>query len=261
MSIQSITAPQNHPVSLVESDIFNAYPNAEVWLGIAGDESGVFLPRIYTAARILRANKYIEKGFLSEDKRQADGGEMDADDWRSTHIVALEPKQSGVVEVVGNIRSILKRTEDDLLPIEHHFPDAFLEEPAPVGSVEASRFIENHAEKSRGSAISLALMRAVNAQSYEKARQPVYAIVEAGLKRRFGIVGLPLELIAEPRPLAEYGNTVNMAVKFNPKEIMDAVDSDINSAKLITSFFKSARQNSGLGYYDRSLVEPLELPQ
>jgi len=245
----------------VESDIFKASPDAEIWLGVTGDESGVFLPDVYTAARILRANKYIEKGFLNENARQADGGEMDADDWRSTHFVALEPRQNGRVEVVGNIRSILKRTENDLLPIEYHFPDAFLQEPAPVGSVEASRFIENHAEKPVGSAISLALMRAINARSYEKARQPVYAIVEAGLKRRFSIVGLPLELIAEPRPLAEYGNTVNMAVKFNPKEIMDAVDSDIEGVKLITGFFKSARQNSGLGYYDRSLVEPLKLVQ
>lgn len=258
MTTELINSFEQAPQPITSSNIFDANPDAKLWIGIAGDEMGVYHPGIYTAARILRANKYIEKNFLPETARQSDGGEMDADDWRSSHFVAAEQLEDGKVQVVGNMRSILKRDEDDLLPIEHHFPDAFVDNPAPVGSVEASRFIQDHENKGVGHAISLALMRAVNTQAYEMARQPVYAIIESGLKRRFGIVGLPLEVIAEPRPLADYGNTVNMAVKFDPKEIMDTVDTDIDAAKLITHFFRSARQNSGVGFYDHSLLQPLE---
>ena len=257
MSIELVSSLENVYRPKVDTALFDQMPQSEVWLGVVATEADIVLPNIYRAARILRANRYIELGYLPENARQSDGGEMDEDDARSTHFVAVE-KDSDGANVIGTMRSIVKRDENDLLPIEHYFPEVFEDEPAPVGSVEASRFISSNQDKGLQRAVSLGLMRAVNTQAFDQARQPIYAVIEAPLERLFRLVGLPIERIADAKPLAAYGNTKNMAVKFDPKEIMEVVDNDINSEKLITDFFKSARVNGGVGHYDRSLSNPLD---
>lgn len=261
MSIQAELDPRDAELfaPVVETDLFKVAPEANYWLGSVADEQGIALGGVYHAARIFRANSYIDDHrFLAPSARQADGGEMDNDDWRSAHFVALHNNQDGTGEVVGNIRSILKRSEGELLPVEYHFPEAFTDEPAPVYSVEASRFIAKHPEKLIQSAISVGLMRAVIMSTFTEAREPIYAIVEEPLERRFAGVGLPYTRIADPKPLEEYGNTINMGLKFEPKEILKVVDEDVNKEKLITHFFETARQDLGVGYYDQTMLRPIQ---
>ena len=58
------------------------------------------------------------------------------------------------------------------------------------------------------------------------------------------LVGLPIEGIPDAKPLAA-STTLDMRRKVRSKEIMEVVDNNINSEKLITDFFKSARVNGG----------------
>jgi N-acyl-L-homoserine lactone synthetase len=261
MSIQSElilpVAEQFPPV--VETDLFASGLEAQFWLGSPAGEQGLALAGVYQAARIFRANSYInDNNFLSPTARQSDGGEMDNDDLRATHFVALENNYDGTARVVGNIRSILKRSENEPLPVEHYFPEAFEDAPAPVNAVEASRFIAKHPEKLTQGAISVGLMRSVIMSTFSQAREPIYAVVEAPLERRFATIGLPFRRIADPKPLEEYGGTINMGLVFDPKEILSVVDKDIAEEKIITHFFKTARNDLGLGYYDQLMVSPIQ---
>jgi N-acyl-L-homoserine lactone synthetase len=247
--------------TIVETDLFVRYPAAAYWLGAVCTEGEVSKPQEFTSGRILRAESYIDENhFLGEESRQADGGEEDIDDQRSTHLVAIENIGHGQCRTIGNMRSIRKRDDGDLLPVERLFPEAFEDAPAPVNAVEASRFISRNEVKSVRNAVSLGLIRAIVSRAYENEQKPIFAVVEEPLARRLLGVGLPGELIADPKPLTEYAGTVNMALRFDPEEIFAVVEKDIERSKIITHFFDDVKNNKGVGYYDSTLqkfIKPL----
>jgi len=260
-----MTLTQNAPLlpenfnPAVETALFAANPEAHFWLGVVASERELAHPVERHAAGVLRANIYIDQWhFLPTEARQADGSESDADDERSTHYAALyKDPHKQVAHVGGNMRVIRKRHEQEPLPVERLFPEAFTESPAPVNAIEASRFIANHNDKLTQSAISLGLIRAVVLAAYEQGQQPIYAVVESKLERRFKQVGLPVTRIAEPKPLGEYNNTVNMALRFDPVEIVETTERDQEVAHMITAFFRTSRENGGVGLYDPLLMVPV----
>jgi N-acyl-L-homoserine lactone synthetase len=158
---------------------------------------------------------------------------------------------------VGTARLIQKSEEEDKLPVETLFPEAFTESAATTGSVEASRFIARHADKMTQHTISLSLMRTMAAQAHAQGADYIYAVIEGHLARLFTNVGMPFEQIAEAKAIAEYDNTMNMAVRFDPKEIFKVVEKDIKKEKIISTFFEDALVSLGVGYYDETLISPI----
>lgn len=224
-------------------------------MGSVGLDGFISRPNEFHAARVLRAESYIDENhFLPEEARQEDGGEQDLDDHRASHFITLENVGHGSGRVIGNLRSIRKYYSGATLPVEELYPEAFEESSAPINSIEASRFISRHENKAIAHLSSLALIRAMVAHTYAFDQKPIYAVVEVPLAKRLIGVGLPTELIAEPKALPEYGNTVNMALRFDLDNVFDVVDSDTEKSKLITPFLETAREDKGLGYYDSSLL-------
>ena len=242
----------------IETDVFAASPEATFWIGVTAANGEVMMPTEYAGAGVLRANVYIdEKGFLADDERRPDGTEVDKDDERSTHFTVVENRLAtdGIARVVGSGRLIHKRNKKDLLPVEQLFPEAFTT-PAPVGSVEVSRFIARHPDKFTQSLISLSVIRAMALHCRNNGTEPAHAVIETGLARRFDMIGMDYEKLTELKMIDEY-NTKNMAVRLDPSGIVEATKQDVKGEKLITSLFAPAVvEMDGIGYFDQTLIAP-----
>ncbi len=240
----------------ISTELFGSEVEPRFWLGEVASQGQIFLPEEFLGARILRANTYIEKcGFLPPAARQEDGGESDIDDAKSVHFVAIENEGQSRGNVSGNLRLIIKESPDQPLPVERLFPDAF-PAPASESSAEASRFISEHPDDLVHGAISVALIRAAVMGSINRSREPVYAVIEEPLERRFRKIGLPFDVLAEPRPVEEYNDTLNLAIRFHPEEILRQAQEDKDGEKIVTAFMNTAEHNAGLGYYDQYLLKP-----
>ncbi len=241
-------------VPQLDTDIFSSHPDAVFWSGVLalGMQPNEGLAEEFTAARTLRANIYIEKGYLTEDAREADGGESDEDDTRSTQFGIIEASPDGGL-MRGTARLIEKQNESDMLPVEAFFPEVFGAAAAPVGSVEASRFIARHPDRLTQHAISLGLIRSMVAQAESNEAPYIYAVVEDYLAKLFSKINLLHEVVSEPVYLEEYKST-NMALRFDPREVLSQVDQDQYGQEIMQMFFGTAREDRGLGYYDDSLI-------
>lgn len=259
MAISEIKLPAIEPYThtpTVETSVFDDMPNAKFWIGKVAILGETVLEKEYTAARQLRANIYIDKmGFLSEESRQPDGGESDEDDDRSIHFAVIE-NNGEEKRLVGTSRLIVKRSEDDLLPAEKLFPEAFTDIQAKVGSTEASRFIAEHPDKFTKHMISLSEIRAMDLEALDRGFEPIYAVIESKLANMFKYIGLPFQQITEIKHLEEY-DTPNMAVEIDPKKVKEEVKKDLTQQLLLTHFFQDALISLGLGYYDEGLQKPL----
>lgn len=251
--------PLESIVPSVETSRFTD-PQQEMWVGIVAMGGTVVAPDEYKATGRLRANVYIdEMHFLPSEARLSDGTESDVDDARSRHYAVLENTGEGA-RAVGTIRAIIKRGEDDALPVERLFPEVFAEHPAPVGSLEASRFIARSDNKNKQHAISFALIRAIVAQAAQHENNPIYAVVEEPLRQRFIQGGIPFTQISEAKPIPEYNDTENMVLQFDPEEIIrEATEKDADpKTYLLNTFFGTVKENEGLGYYKGLLTYPID---
>ncbi len=165
---------------------------------------------IMTKAFKLRADVYgKEMGFLDPDKiDQEEGIETDIYDKYSTHIVVEDDSGS----VVGNMR-LIHESEVDVLPVGHFF-NIFV----PEGSVEASRYISRTKDPKDQRAISIALIRAGTEQAIDADAPYIYMTIERDLYEMFINMGIPLEVVDDPKFIKEY-NTTNMACRVNPRRV------------------------------------------
>lgn len=256
--LELLATPAIHPIPEVESRVFDDV-NAPFYIGILASKNVVNLPGEYLSALRLRANVYIDEfKFLPPEARQADGTERDSDDDRSHHYGVVE-NIGGTSRIVGTMRAIIKDDSVDILPAEKIFPELFESQPAPIGSLEASRFIARHPDKRVQSAISISLIRTIVAQSLEYDHKPVYAIVEEPFYKLLQKIKLPLEKLSNPKATPEYNNTENMLLRFMPEEIMEQVVKNPESRRLLSSYFKTVPINKGIGHYDSRLVVPQPL--
>lgn len=180
---------------------------------------------LYHQALQLRADVYIsEKGYLSDASRNNKGEESDEDDARSTHFAITEVSETpeGIKRsVIGTSRLIHKRDEDDLLPVEKYFDI----EPAPIGSLEASRYIARHPNKEIQAMASLSLIRAMADESVRLgAEDHIYAVIERPLEVKFRWLGVPVTQLAPLTFLEDY-NTENMAIVMNGQSALDGMQS------------------------------------
>lgn len=254
-SVETLSSASVNPE--VNTNLFET-SSAPYYVGILATRDMVLLPAEYQAALKLRANVYIDEfGFLPEEARQSDGAERDVDDSRSRHYGVIERTDVGGV-VIGNMRAIIKDRHDNLLPAEKIFPESFKSSPAPLGSLEASRFIARHPSRGIQNATSISLLRTMVAQSLIHENQPVYAIAEEPFYRFMKKIGIPAEQISDIKSVPEYGNTENMVLRFIPQETADEAQASSLSHRLLSAYFATMTLNNGIGYYDNKLIAPFQ---
>jgi N-acyl-L-homoserine lactone synthetase len=165
----------------------------------------------------LRAKVYVEENqLLDASSLRADGTEVDKDDERATHIIALK-NQIGSAAVVGCIR-LPQKTKYDIspLPIEEFFPEYF-DSPAPIDAIEVSRLIVTEDNKADRFIIKRALMAYAVAYTIKNQLGPVYAVVEDQLIRDLNHMKVPFEVITEPKFIEKY-NSVNYGIQIDQYE-------------------------------------------
>ena len=228
----------------VETDVFKHHSDSRYWIGAVAVPGNVIMPDEFTAQRRLRANVYInECEFLPEGAREEDGGESDKSDPHATQYVVFENQET--IRVVGALRMIEKGY--DLLPAEELFADE-IDGEFPSNSLEASRFIARHQQRTAQTMISVGLVRVAILQALTEEKD-IYAVVEEPLARRFSQLGLVYDVVCPGKVLAEYNNTNNQLLRFQPERILDTVKED----DLITAYLAVAHYDLGLGYYDTTL--------
>lgn len=241
-------------VPVVDTAIFDQVSVPAFWVGKVAVGLDAILPDEFLAARQLRAQVYVDElGYLPPSARMDDGGELDEDDPRSVHFAVIEHTDTGLDVIRGNTRLIKKAEEDDTLPVEKFFPDVFQAEPAPRGSVEASRFIARHENRIKQHAIMLSMVRTMVANAAESGSPYIYAVVENHLEHLFSKINLAYDVLSEPIYLEEYKSD-NMALRFDPIAVLSQVDTDQYGQEIMQMFFATARENLGEGHYDETLI-------
>lgn len=204
-------------VPLFESDVFARNPQSRFAIGMLSSEEVMSNRKSPTVQAYLelRANVYINQTrMLNDDVRQADRTESDKDDERSTHFVVVE-NRVGKSAIFACMRFIEKTDEYNMkLPIEDYFEEAFTDKPAPVNSIEVSRFIVRHDDDAVRNEAKLRLMAIGLIYSMNHSLGPVYAVVEPEFERSLQTLNIPLKRIAEPKLVSEY-NDENVAVEVN----------------------------------------------
>jgi N-acyl-L-homoserine lactone synthetase len=247
----------NHPMTpSVETSIFKDVKDARFWIGKTALLGEVVDPDIYYAGLLLRAKVYVEDmKFLTRSALDSYGYETDNDDDRSVHFAVAEQSIDGSeARITGTSRMILKRDDNDYLPIEKSFPEIFNKNPAPNGCLEVSRFIARHEERYLQHVVNLSLIRAMTHYSLNRDTPKVYFVIEQELWDLLDYIGLPMTQLSDLKLIEGYGDTFNMAVEIDPRRIIDAVRTDKTGKLLLTQFFRNEEPNEGLGYYRSSLT-------
>lgn len=261
---ESHMAPTTRPktedlIPTVESDIFTGHEEAKFYVGILAVPGAILMPREYEGYSKLRGNVYVdEMRFLEESERSETGAEYDADDERSVHFGVLENRgEDKDPRIVGSSRLILKRSPEDILPVEEHFPEYFTENPAPMFSAEASRYIARYEDRNVQDVIKFGLIRSMTAWLMDNGHKPAFAVVERSLARLFERVKMPYEQVAETKFVDKY-NTENMAIVIDPTRVIDSVrpENDVKkvSSDIMRLFFQDTMEHKGLGHFDGLLL-------
>jgi N-acyl-L-homoserine lactone synthetase len=204
-------------VPLIESTVFDRNQQSRFAIGMFSAEEVMNNRKSPTiqAYLKLRANTYIDQTrMLPEEARQSDGTEIDKDDERSTHIIIIENK-IGKSAVFACMRLIEKTDEySNNLPVEDYFDETFINDPAPISSIEASRFIVRHDEQAVRDEAKLRLMTMGLTYSMNQGLGTVYAVVEPEFERGLKAMRLPLKRLANPKQVPEY-NDENVAVEID----------------------------------------------
>lgn len=244
------------PLPFVSVEHFKDNERARFLIAKTAIKSVVAYPELQEASSVLRANVYIdEMGFLPESHRDEQGRETDEDDYRSVHFAVTEKAKDGEsARLIGTSRLITKQYIGDDLPIERLYPEIFVDNPAPQGSLEVSRFISRHEDEFTQHKVALSLIRAMTHYGVKQEVPYAYFVIEEPLWDLLNVIGLPMEPLSELKKLEEYGNTLNMAIRISPPEVIDTVTRDKTGTLLLTQFFQGEEHNDGLGFYRGSLV-------
>lgn len=208
--------PSNPPITNsevipeIESQLFSDCPGSHLAAGIIAVGNTVMpgLDGVFEGYSLLRGNVYAkQKKYMPIDLLNEDGTETDPDDARSVHFAVVENALMSA-RVVGAMRLIIKSCEDSrALPIEAHYPEAFVNGPAPLYSTEISRLISRHedAKVQRGSKWLLFTAGVSYVTGHELG--PVYGAVEASLARGLRIEGVPATQLGAPKFVEEFNAT------------------------------------------------------
>lgn len=193
-----------HIIPTIESDAFVDHPDYRFALGkiaVNGEVINGYENEFMGAAQ-LRANTYLDSGFITSDNLDVNGTELDQNDYsRSAHFVILEKTAvSSLARVVGNMRLVVKNDNNPSnLPVENYCPDKFDNEPISIGGVEVSRLIARHEDVELQNFLKWPLF--IAGQKYVEQNQlgPVYGLLSPALTRLLRSQRIPVSAIAESR--------------------------------------------------------------
>ncbi|WP_026394261.1 hypothetical protein [Acetobacterium malicum] len=220
----------NQLTPTIESKVFIDRPESRFALGVVATNNDIvkgYENEFYGAAQ-LRANTYLDSGYISSDDLDDNGTELDQNDYsRSVHFIMLERTAiDSMARVVGNMRLIIKSQENTSpLPLENYYPDVFAENPITIGGVEVSRLISRHEDSHIQNSIKWPLF--VAGQKYIDYNQlgSVYGLLSPALTRLLRSQRIPVSAIASERFIKEINATkqpvaINMSVL---KRLVDIV--------------------------------------
>ncbi len=164
----------------------------------------------------LRANVYIDQtNILDPSSRRADGGESDADDHRSVHLVGLEDRGDGKAAVVASMRLIHKthETPEDL-PFEGVFAEDLAGKDITKGSFEVSRYIAKNDNRRRVIMSKIAIVGSGLAHAVKNGWGPSFAVVEPSIESDLTRIGVPVSRVTEPRFIEMYDD-VNVGIEID----------------------------------------------
>lgn len=214
-------------IPVFQSDLFEGQGEAHFAIGIVanGNKPTPGREKEHAAYLRLRGNVYAhEMHYMPVDDLNEDGTESDADDARSVHFSVFE-NRDGAVRAVGGMRLILKSAElPQLLPIEKHYPEAFIDRPASLTSVEVSRLIGRHEAVRTQSLIKWPLFLAGVAWALEHDFPHAYGVVERSLERRLLVDGVPVSDLAPEKFVPEF-NTVKRPIRVDVPNLRSRMSS------------------------------------
>jgi hypothetical protein len=265
-SIREI-APNTFPE--VNSGFFdNAQEGSDFWIGKVASDGTILRPDCYNQLLQFRGNIYVhELGYLPPDSVDKQGRETDADDERSILLGAVEKPEGASKDngsrdetnprVIGSARLVLKKEENNPLPIEEHFSEYFDNPIQPGISSEVSRYISRHPDTTQRHAIALALVRAMTYRCVENGIQDAYAVLEKKLHDMLNFVGVDSEQLGESKYIDELNGELYPVV-FKPFQVIEDVSSREEKFTLLRGFFKGETgrdiSQAGEGFYPRSLM-------
>lgn len=206
----------------IETDLFRGHEDVRFGIGLLAVGS-VALPGRESALdgyHILRGGVYARQTrMISTDLLNRDGSEYDRDDSRSAHFGVIENSIDGQ-RVVGAMRLIIKAPRDPReLPIEQFFPEAFdPSEPAPLLSIEVSRYIARHEVRAIERLLTNPMLTASLAHVISHDLGPTYAVVESLTRRRLIGQGIPVRDIAPQKFVKEYADK-NLAIHIDTEQL------------------------------------------
>lgn len=217
------TIPNSEIVPIIGGDVFSDFPDKRFAVGVFSGERGMsdIQNPVIQGYLKLRANVYIDQTGILDESARVDGMERDEDDERSTHFVVLE-NVMGMAAVFACMRLIEKSlTDDSPLPIEDFFPESF-RQPAPIGSIEVSRFIVRHdlpeyRMKTRSRLITTGLALAIR-----NGLEPIYATIEPELEKSLNSSGVKTRRISHSKIIPEYHSS-NFGVEIDKTKLHLAV--------------------------------------
>lgn len=208
-------------IPVFESDLFKNNPNAVLAVGMigVGGEAAKGREAEFKAYLQLRAAVYAHQtGMIPETHVKQDGTETDENDVRSAHFAVIE-NQGSHNRVIGAMRLIQKTAENpSQLPIEGFFDESFKDQPAPVGSVEFSRYICRHEDGRVQNSLKWHLYAATTGYIAANKLGPSYGVVEEFLKKDFSRNRIPAQSVGAPKFVPEYGS-VNIPVLIDAAKV------------------------------------------
>lgn len=230
---QNYDSEKTRHIPVVESAIFKGHEDAHFAVGaVAIDDEVIngYQQEFYGAAK-LRAQTYVDLGYVSSGDLDEYGTELDVDDERSVHfIVAERVATEGLVRIVGNMRLIAK-TDGEPLPVEKFFPDVFTDIDVPTGSAEVSRLIARHEDARVQNLLKWPLFIAGLKHVDKNGLGPVFGLLAPALTRSLVVQRVPIKPLAEEK-FIEAINFTKQPVQIDVDRLRKVVeatgDQDIN---------------------------------
>lgn len=196
-------------IPVIESKVFLDHPEAKFAIGHIAI-GGVVIngyDKEFEGVAQLRANTYLDSGFIRNDELDDHGTELDDNDNRSAHIAMLERTAiDSMARVVGNMRLVIKDNKNSSpLPVESYYPELFSDKPLPIGSVEVSRLIARHEDAGLQSLLKWPLFIAGYKYVEHHDLGPAYGLLSPALTRRLRMQQIPVSAVAD----AKYIEAIN----------------------------------------------------
>lgn len=244
----------------VSVDIFSQHPQAAYMVALVAIGDEVIMPEAFDGYRQLRYEKYSALEWIKYDNYdQKDGAKLeklDDHDKHSEHIAIIKNVRGSMPRIIATGRSIIKLSQDELLPVEKAYPDVFAPNPAPVRSNEVSRLISDSRNKPERALASMAVQRAITASCVRHDYGPTYAMIEEYLANRLNVTHFPHDVITDFRPIPEYADTQNAVMLTDWRRVLSETRLGALGIPFSTKlFFRGVEKpGGGFGYFGKHFL-------